>query len=582
MSHQISNKDLVIVLKEVLAAMEVKNYSFFKIRAYQNVIAAIDNLTLSVYDLWENNRLSEIPGIGGGLTQHLNDLFTKGKVPEFDFAKKDLPRGMFALIGLRGIGAKKAFKLATAFKLNARDTAVKKLKKAADSGKVQDLEGFGEKSEKLILEAISEMKKTKNEKTRLLLLNAEQVAERVIAYMHTCSGVFQINALGSLRRRNPTVGDIDIAVATEDSTAVMTHFLKFPEIAEVLVEGEKKISVVLKTDIQVDLRVIPPSTYGSMVQYFTGSKQHNILLRTYALEKGMSLSEYGIKQRGTLYEFATEEDFYKKLNLDYIPPELRHGKDEINLARTHKLPELITLDDIKGDLHTHTVASDGLNTLDEMIAAATSLDYAYIGIADHAPSVSGRGYGVVGRTVTTQRKTIDQLNASQDKIRILFGYEVNILADATLSLPEEFLEKLDFVIAGVHTAFNQDRDQMTHRLVSAIQNKYVDIIAHPVGRLINERDGCDIDWNQVFDAVSEYGKILEINAQPNRLDLTEDLVKDAITKGIKLIINTDAHDTASLGLMKYGIDVARRAGCTKSNILNTLSLEDLLNHLQKR
>lgn len=581
MQKHVSNKELVALLKEVLAAMEVKRYNRFRIRAYQNAIAVIDSLTVSVYDLWEDGRLDDIPGIGEGLTQHLGDLFSKGVVVEFDCAKKNLPAGMFSLINLRGIGAKKAFRLASYFKLNNYDTAIEQVKKAAAAGKIRVLDGFGEKSESQILDAISEKKKSKNARARLLLFSAEQIAERVVEYMRKCPDVVAIDPLGSLRRRVSTVGDIDLAVAARDSEAVISYFVKFPEIKDIISQGDKMSTVVLKNEAQVDILVSDPKAYGSMLQHFTGSKNHNVLLRTYALERGLSLSQYGIKKKDELKTYSKEPDFYEALELSYIPPEIREGTDEIEQAATGKLPTLVGLIDIKGDLHTHTTASDGLNTLSEMVAAAKELDYEYLGVTDHSPSIASRGLVDVEGMISAKKEEVAEINKNQSDIKVLFGYEINILADATLSLPNDILKELDYVIAAIHTSFGQDKEAMTARLLTAIENPYVTIIGHPTGRLINEREASDIDWRAVLKAVKEHNKILEINAQPARLDLPEDLVREAIGMGIKLIINTDAHDTESLKLMHYGVDVARRGWCTKDNILNTLPLEKFLTIINK-
>ena len=573
-NYRLTNKEVVAILKEVLAAMEVKNVNIFKIRAYQNAIAVIDNLSNSVYDIWENKRLDEIPSIGTALAQHLNDLFTTGTSKEFEQVKFGLPEGMFSLIGIRGIGAKKAFKLAHAFKLVNREKAIEDIKERALKGEIKVLDGFGEKSEKDILEAIEQMKMTKNEKPRTLLVIAEQVVERVLEHMHKCDQVLKIDALGSFRRRNPTIGDLDFVVATNDPEKVMSHFLAFDEVSEVLVKGDKKVAVVLKNDMQADLRVSAPQAYGAMLQYNTGSKQHNIVLRTYALDKGMSLNEYGIKINGGNKEFATEEAFYKKLGLPLIPPELRHGANEVELASKNKLPKLIELKDIKGDCHTHTTDSDGENTMEEMLTMASKLKYEYYGISDHAPSIINRGEEEVAQILVEKRKRIDSFNKTHPNIKVFFGYEVNILAEAKLALPDEYLKMLDYVVASIHTSFTQDRDQVTKRLVNALENSYVNIIGHPGGGLLNERDPIDPDWNKVFDAAKANNKILEINAQPNRLDLSYDLVSEAIKRGIRIIINSDAHSINQLLNIKYGIDVARRGGCEAKDVINTYSFED--------
>ena len=555
--------------------MEVKGFNIFETRAYQNAISAIDNLTTTVYDLWEDKRLREIPGVGTSLEAHLDELFRTGKVEKFEAVKKGLPEGMFGLIGVRGIGAKKALKLAMAFKLTDRKTSMEKVKQAAEKGLIRNLESFGEKSEQDILNSITDAKMTKNEKKRLLLCQAEEISDRLLSHIRKLNEVKQAESLGSLRRRNATVGDIDIAVSTNNSDKVIEHFMKYPEIEEVLSKGDKKVSVVLKNDIQVDLRTSAPEAYGSMLQYFTGSKQHNVILRTYTLEKGKSLSEYGIKYRNKLHEFGNEEGFYKFLDMQYIPPELRHGKNEVELALKNKIPELVNLADLKGDLHTHTTDSDGTDTLEEMVKTAHSLGYKYYGISDHAPSVQNRGYKAVEKIIFEKKKKIKKLNEKYKNMKLFFGYEVNILADATMALPDGLLKELDYVIASIHTSFNQDREIITKRLISAIENPYVTVIGHPTGRLINEREACDTDWTKVFRAVQSSNKIIEINSQPNRLDLTDDLVKEALEYGIKLAISTDAHSTSQLYSMRYGIDVARRGGCTKEDIINTFELRDL-------
>lgn len=563
--------------------MEIGGADRFRIRAYQNALTAIEASTFSIYDLWKKGRLHEIPGIGPSLAQHIGELFEKGRVEEFESLKEDLPDGMFSLIGIQGIGPKRAYKLASAFNLENRDTALDRVAKAAEEGQIQELDGFGEKSEKQILEAISDLKKTKNEKERLLWVQADQIVQRVYEYMKQLDSVIKIEALGSYRRKKETVGDIDFAVATEKEAEVMNHFLKFPEIKEVLVQGEKKASVVLGTDFQLDIRVVAPEQYGSMVQYFTGSKYHNISLRTYSLEKGYSVSEYGIKEIKTkkVHQFSSEENFYNFLDLAWITPEIRQGKNEVDLAANKNLPNLITRSAIKGDLHMHTILSDGINTLEEMVEAAHNLGYEYVGISDHSPSVQSRGYAEVESIIEETRLKIRELNQKYTDMKILFGYEVNLLADSTLSLPDALLEKLDYVIVGVHTSFKQDREKLMNRYMAALENPYVDIIAHPTGRIINQRDALDLDWMTLFDAVKKHDKILEIDSWPDRLDLPYDLVREAKNRGIRLIISSDAHRADRLDFIRYGVDVARRGWCEPKDIVNTLSGEEFLGKVLK-
>lgn len=579
MVERLSNKEIVIQLKEALAAMEINEENRFSIRAYQNVIAAVDGLTISVYDLWENNRLDEIAGVGPALKEHLIELMETGTVKEWEKKKKDLPDGMFPLLVLRGVGAKTAYKLAKEFKITKRDNALKIVKDAAQNHKIQEMPGFGEKSELDILESIEDLKKSKQEKTRMLLSKAEVIADRVVDYLKQHDAVKDAVPLGSLRRRKSTIGDLDIAVASDNPEEVIKHFVKFSEVKNVESEGDRMSTVILNNDVQVDVLVSDVDSFGSMLQHFTGSKQHNILLRQYALEQKKSLSQYGIKYKDELVKFASEEKFYKYLGLDWIPPEIREGKNEIELAAKQTLPVLIERKDIKGDIHTHTVASDGLNAMIDMLKAAEKLGYKYYGVSDHAPSVQSRGKFEVLKIMEETRMAIDEYNKSHE-MKVLYGYEVNILKDSTLGMSDDLLEKLDYVIAGIHTSHNMPRKEITERLLAAIENPFVDIIAHPAGRLINERESLDLDWNLIFEAVKKHDKILEINGQPERRDLPDHLVHEARNLDIKLIISTDAHSTDMLDFMRYGIDVARRGWCEKKDVLNTLPFDEFYKKLK--
>jgi DNA polymerase (family X) len=585
--YKLSNKDIIKLLKEALAAMEVKGANFFKIRAYQNAISILDGLTSSIYDIWENQNLNDVPGIGEGISHHLNELFLTGKVEEWIAFKKGLPDGMFSLLGLRSIGAKKAFKLADTFKLTDRGTAIELLKEHAKKLEIRIIPGFGEKSESQILEAIEQSKVNKSEKERTPLYKAEEIVARLLEYMRKLDCVVEIEACGSYRRRSATIGDLDIPVATTDPIKTMEHFLKYPEIGDISTKGDRRSTVILKNDIQVDLYVVAPTAYGSMVQYFTGSKQHNIVLRTYALDKGLSLSEHGIKVKSTgeLKEFSTEKEFYSYLGLPQIPPEIRQGATEVTLAASNKLPHLVELKDIKGDLHIHTTdSSDAFNSLEDAIEKCISLGYEYIGISDHVPSIQTHGHAGIEKIIMEKKERIKKANEKYNSrgIKILYGYEVNILADAQMSWPDEFLKELDYAIGGVHSAFNQDKETMTKRIIAALENPYINFIAHPTNRLINEREGTDVDWRKIFIAAKENNKFFEINSSPSRLDLTPDLVRDALEMGIKLLINTDSHDLANFDLMKYGIDVARIGWCKKQDIINTYSFEDFVKILSVR
>lgn len=578
--HKLTNQEIIKILKEVVASMEVKGDQFFKIRAYHTAILSIEGLTNSVLELWENKRLTEIPGVGSALVKHLDELFTTGRVKEFESKLAGLPEGMFELIGVRKIGAKTAYKLASTFNLKNRETALDEVKHLAEKGKIRELPGFGEKSEKEILDSITNLKMHKSEKMRTLLGAAEKIVLRIKDYMLSHKEIDYCEAMGSYRRRAPTIGDLDFAVSCEIPERALEIFLKFPEIHEVISQGDKKASVVLKNELQVDVRVIQKKELGSMLQYFTGNMQHNVLLRQYALQQGMSLSEYGIKYKGNLEEFSDEKDFYKRLGLQYIPPEFRHGRNEIELAKENQLPKFIPYDSIKGDLHTHTTDSDGENTLEQMVEKAISLGYEYIGIADHNQSLVSLGEAQVLSQVLKKKEKILNLNKHyHGKIKILFGMEVNILADNTLGLSDEIMSHLDYVIASIHTSMEMPREKMTERVIEALKNPYVKILGHPSGRLLNERQGIELNWTEVFKFCAQNEKYLEINSQPQRLDLPDDLVAEASKIGCSFVINTDSHNTESLNLINFGLDVARRGGLERSQVLNTKNLENLLEKL---
>lgn len=578
--YNFTNSQVIGILKEALAAMEIKGANIFKIRAYQNAISSIESITNSVYDLWQNNQLDQIPGMGVSLKSHIDELFRTGKVLEFEALKKDLPAGMFALIGIKGVGAKTAYKLATAFKLNDPSCAIEKVKEAAKQGKIQLLEGFGPKKEADILRAIEQDLLNKNVQKRLLLPQAEQICERIVTYLQKNKYVQAIYPLGSLRRRAATIGDLDFAVVSENPFEVIEHFALYDEIDEIIAKGDKKVSVRLKNSTQVDIRVCESKILGTMMQYFTGSKQHNVLLRSFALEKGMSLSEYSIKSGDKEFCFSKEEDVYNFIGLSFIPPEIRSGKDEIDFALQNKIPNLIQVEDIRGDLHAHTIFSDGVDDIKSMVLAAKNLGYEYIGISDHAPSIETRGESNVLDIIKRTKDDIEQINSSNIGIRVLFGYEVNILSDGRLSMPDKLLEILDYVIASVHTSFDQERSVATKRVLEALKNPFVRILGHPSGRLINKRNPMDLDWERVFESCLENKKILEINSQPDRLDLPDDLVYMAQKKGISFVINTDAHSAPSLSYIKYGVDVARRGWLTNQSVINTKPLKDLTSILR--
>ena len=571
---KVTNREVAQLLREIAAAYEVKDEDRFRIAAYNKAADSIEHASSEVKDIWEDKKLEKIPGIGKNIASYLDEFFKKGKVKHFEEVKRGLPEGTFIFLKIPGIGPKSAHKIAK----NLNIKTIPALKKACLKHKIAPLEGFGEESEKNILDSIEKLERKKG---RMLLPTALCISENYCNYLKKCPAVLKVDVVGSLRRGVATIGDIDIAVATKKPKEVIEWFIKYPEVAEILNWGGAKASVILKSNKQVDLRVQDPNSYGSLIQYFIGSKHHNIHLRKIAQERGLSLSEYGIKQKsGTIKEFSTEEAFYKELKMDWIPPELREDKGEIEAAQIHKLPRLVKLGDIKGDLQMHTIWSDGVDSALEMAQKCQDLGYEYLGISDHAPSVRVHGEKKVLKTIREWKREIEKIN-KKVRVKVFFGIEVNIAADISLALPDSILAEFDYCIGSIHTAFRQTKEKITQRIVMAIENPYITFIAHPTGRLLEEREGYEVDWDKVFRACLKYNKWLEINAYPNRLDLSDIVAREAKDRGVKLITNTDAHQKDQLEFIELGISVARRGWCEKKHIVNTSPLKQLLAEIEK-
>ncbi|MCH8821374.1 PHP domain-containing protein, partial [Patescibacteria group bacterium] len=504
------------------------------------------------------------------LQKYLGEYFKDGKVKHFDAILNKVPESMFELLKVPGVGPKTAHNLAEAEVVSIND-----LEHRIKSNWLVK-KGFSEKNLQNILRGIEEFKRKSD---RILLPDAQEIANKVIEHLKLEKSVQRVDTLGSLRRKVATVGDIDISVSSNDPKKVIELFKKTPSIERVVESGDKTATIALSNGMRVDLMVQPPERYGSLLQHFTGSKLHNIHLRLLAKEKNLSLSEYGVKRmdtkgkqfsEDTMMKVGTEEGFYKTLGMDYIPPELREDKGEIEAASKHRLPDLISTKDVKGDLHTHSLWSDGQNTIKEMADRAYELGREYIVLSDHSyPSLK----------FNDRLKEIEQYNYSNKNIRVISGLEVNINVDSTLQVPDEILEKHDVVLVSIHTSFRQSRDEMTKRIIKALQNPNVDIFAHPTGRLLLEREGIDADWEKIFKFSAENNKIMEINSFPNRLDLTDYLVFEANRLGVRFTIDTDSHQTNHLELLEHGVSVARRGWLEKTSVINTLSftkLKDIL------
>jgi DNA polymerase (family 10) len=571
MKNKFSNKEVAELLRNVSAAYQVKGANLFQIRAYDSAADSIEHATSELKDLWEAGQLDQIPGVGAHIANYLDEYFTTGKVAHFETIFKEIPDDMFQFLKVPGVGPKTAYKLAEAGVVSIED-----LKQRIRSGWLVK-KGFGQKSLDNILRGIEEFNRKSD---RILLPVAGEIAKRLIEYLKKHQDVVRADPLGSLRRKVATVGDIDISVSSKNPQGIVDYFTKFPEIDRVVEAGERTATIALRSGIHVDLMVQPPDRYGSLLQHFTGSKLHNIHIRKIAKEKGLSLSEYGIKKieregeqfsQDTLFKCETEEEFYKKLGMEYIPPELREDQGEIEAAIRHKLPALIESKDIKGDLQSHSTWSDGHSSIAEMAKAAADLGEEYIALTDHSyPSVD----------FDQRLKEIEQFNYSQDRIRVISGLEVNINADASLQVPDNVLAKHEIILVSIHTSFRQDREEMTKRIIKALENPHVDIFAHPTGRLLLEREGIDADWEQIFKVAARFGKFIEINAYPNRLDLPDTLIREAKRFGVRFSIGTDSHQIAHLGLLEYGVAIARRGWVTSKEVINTLpysELEDILN-----
>ena len=556
---EISNAQVSKILRNVAAAYSIKKVgNIFQIRAYENAADSIEHSSVEIFDLWQEGKLAEIPGLGQAIRGYLDELFKTGKVKHFEEVQKGIPEVVFDLLEVSGIGPKTAEKIASLGVKNLSD-----LKKKLKSGELVNA-GFSSKIAQNIISGLHELSQQGN---RMLLPYAFTQAEKILSYLKKSKEVIDAHSLGSLRRMTATIGDLDFSASSKHPKAVIDHFTQMPGVVRILDQGEAKATVVLQSSIQVDLLVGNPGSYGALLQHFTGSKNHNIHLRTYAQEKGLSLSE--------ITKTKTEEEFYKLVGMDAPPPEIREDSGEIEVALAHNLPKLVEFDDIKGDLHLHSnfpiehpSHGPGVDSIEAIVKKAISLGYEFVGISDHSPSFNLTKEKIIA-TVEMRTKFIQQLKKRTKSVQILNGLEIDILGDGSLSVPDEALKTLDYCIAGIHSGHRGAKDVITKRLISALSSPYVDIISHPTNRLLNERDSSDADWDEIFKLAAKNNKIMEINSYPNRLDLRDDLVRMAKKFGVKFIIDTDAHAVDQMNTMKFGVSVARRGWATKEDIVNT-------------
>lgn len=588
-----TNKEIAQMLRRIAAAYVIKNEAkfHFQIIAYQRAADAIEHATAEVADLMREDKLTSIPGVGPSLASHIEELLKTGKVKHFEWATQGVPETVFPLLDVPTFGPKKAYKLVKEFNLKDSKTVIDDLEKIAKQGKIASLAGFGEKSQEDVLRAIAEYRQGKGKTTRMPLPYAAELAERVVAYLKRSKAVVDAQPLGSLRRMVATVGDIDIAVATDDPKAVIEHFVSYPNKQRVIEKGTVSASILVSSGRQIDLMVLSPDMFGALLQHFTGSKNHNIHLRELALKKGLSLSERGIKRRISkdkviLDRYKTEEAFYKALGMDWMPPEMREDTGEIELALTHKLPTLVELSDIKGDLHIHSSypiepSHDlGKNTMEEMLEKAKKLGYSYLAFSEHNPSISKHTKAKVAEIMAKRQHKIEQLKLSNKNIRVINLLELDILPSGELAIDESTLQYVDALLVSVHSVFSMGKEEMTKRVLKGLSHPKAKILSHPTGRLLNTRAGYELDFDQIFDFAKRNNKALEINAWPTRLDLPNSLVREAVKLGIKMVINTDSHASDQMDMMKYGVAVARRGWATKNDIMNTRSYDEFTKWLK--
>ncbi|HHV24090.1 MAG: DNA polymerase/3'-5' exonuclease PolX [Methanosarcina sp.] len=567
------NREIAELFYEIADILEYQQVEW-KPRAYRKAAQMIENLGEDIENIYAREGktgLTKIPGVGESIADHIAEYLETGRVEKFEKLKGKAPSGTAELMEIRGLGAKKMKKLADALGIRT----LSDLKNAIAAHRLRRLDGFGEKSEKNLAKAIEQYEKSH---ARIALGKALPLAEEVISALksqckNTTSKVdlSKIIYTGSLRRLKETIGDIDILAEAEKAEAlkVMDCFVSLQDVDQVILKGNTKSSVILREGTAIDLRVVPPESYGAALQYFTGSKEHNIELRNTAIKNGYKLSEYGLylKESGKQIAGRSEEEIYEKLGLAYIPPELRENRGEIKAAAKNALPKLVEAGDIKGDFHIHTSYSEGKNSLKTMIEKAEALGYEYIAITDHSRSQKVAN-GLEIEKLKAQWEEIDKLS-KRFRIKILKGSEVDILRDGSLDYPDEILKELDIVVGGVHSGFALPERKMTERIVTALENKYLDILAHPSGRLFGKREPYSASFEKVFEVAATNGKVLEINSQPSRLDLNDEFILRAKTFGLKFCISTDSHSTTGLGLMRYGLGQARRGWLEKEDVVNT-------------
>jgi len=561
----VQNADVAEVFERVANLLEIQDANEFRVRAYRNASRTVSSLARDIADMVEKDEdLTELAGIGEDLAGKIEEIVETGTLEQLLELEKELPGELNDLMRIDTLGPKKIHALYT--ELGIEDMA--DLRTAAEDGKIREVKGFGEKTEQKILDETARLEDAEDQRTPLI--EAEQRAAPLMDYLKKSSGVKQLELAGSFRRRKETVGDLDILAACKQDSDIMERFVDFEDVEEVISHGKTKSSVVLRGDLQVDLRVVPKVAFGAALHYFTGAKAHNIAVRKIGIKKDLKINEYGVFKDEERIAGETEEEVFEQVDLPYIEPELRQDRGEIEAAREDRLPNLITLDDIRGDLQSHTDETDGRATLEEMAEAAGKLGYDYLAVTDHSKNVT-MAKGMDAERLAKQIDAIDRFNDGRDGVRILKGCEVDILKDGSLDLPDDILKRLDLTVCSIHYSRNLSRKKQTERVLRAMDNPHFNIFGHPTGRLVTGRPPYDIDLEKIMEAARDRGCIMELNAHPEHLDLSDRQCRMAMEMGVMLVISTDAHHPDELNFMRCGVEQARRGWLEPENVLNTRS-----------
>ncbi len=570
----VHNSDIAEIFNKIADLLEIKQANQFRVRAYRDAARTIGGLSKNVSDMLEHGKnLSELPGIGKDLAGKIETIIKTGSHPLLEDLTQEIPEELSSMMKLQGMGPKK---IAAIYNKLGIKTA-EELREAAEEHKIRKLSGFGATTEKNILE---ELERRQGDQKRFKLSVAEQMIKPYLKYLKCDDKVKSIEIAGSYRRRKETVGDIDILASCRRGCNIMDRFTGYEDVEKVVSKGENRSSVILKTGLQVDLRVVPQAAFGAALHYFTGSKEHNIACRKIAVKKKYKLNEYGLFKNDDRIAGRTEEEVYSGLDLPYIEPELRENRGEIESGKENKLPKLVALNDIRGDLHVHTKATDGRCSLEDMVRAAEKKGYEYVAITDHSKKVTIAN-GLDTKRLREQMEAVDKLQDKFKKIRILKSIEVDILADGSLDLPDEILKELDFTVCSVHYNINLSREKQTSRVLKAMDNPYMNILGHPSGRLIHERKPLALDMEKLMQAAAERHIHFEINSHPDRLDLDDVFCKLGKEIGIKMAVTTDSHSIDDLELIRFGVGQARRGWLEADNIINTLPLRELMKALHR-